>query len=181
MTEAGFFAYANAAAAQEVPAREALAADARDTPVVRDALASIEHGGYVEALARVAFLLMRKGEPLPLSRLELRKELLPDYRGLPAGHVPARLAQDPRRAGNHRALRAAIGPSPRFPSLLDDPADRERLVTLLEKLTADRRVHASPATAAQVAMMGRIREALGIKARRKAAAAPRKSTSARRA
>ena len=23
----------------------------------------MEHGGYVEALARVAFLLMRKGEP----------------------------------------------------------------------------------------------------------------------
>lgn len=184
MTEAGFFAtYANMAttpAAEEVPAREALAADARDTPVVRDALASIEHGGYVEALARVAFLLMRKGEPLPLSRLELRKELLPDY----VDYLPGMSPHDWRRIRGEQEIIARYEPHraiATLPSLLDDPADRERLVTLLEKLTADRRVHASPATAAQVAMMGRIREALGIKARRKAAAAPRKSTSARRA
>jgi hypothetical protein len=36
---------------------------------VKDALASIASGSYPEALARVAFLLSRRGEPLPLSSL----------------------------------------------------------------------------------------------------------------
>ena len=85
MTEAGFFStYANMASPGGVAMEEAqegapAAADPRDASVVREALASIEHGGYVEALARVAFLLMRKGEPLPLSRLELKDELVSDY------------------------------------------------------------------------------------------------------
>ena len=39
-------------------------------------------GGYPEALARVACLLARKGEPLPLSRLQMKQELIADYREL---------------------------------------------------------------------------------------------------
>ena len=53
------------------PTRRPLA-DARELPFVKEALASIAEGGYAEALARVAFLLARKGEPLPLSRLQLK-------------------------------------------------------------------------------------------------------------
>src|SRR5437762_1737417 len=41
--------------------------------VVEAPLAPPEHGGYAEALARVAFLLKRKGAALPLSRLELKQ------------------------------------------------------------------------------------------------------------
>ena len=63
--------------------------DPRELPFVRDALASIDEGGYAEALARVAFLLAHKDEPLPLSRLQLAQELIEDYRELlpdyPAG------------------------------------------------------------------------------------------------
>src|SRR5262249_29377051 len=47
----------------------------RDLPLVREVLASIEKGGYPEGVARISFLLARKGEPLPLTRLALRKEL----------------------------------------------------------------------------------------------------------
>ena len=42
----------------------------RELPFVQEALAAIERGGYAEALARVACLLARKGEPLLLSRLQ---------------------------------------------------------------------------------------------------------------
>lgn len=185
MTEAGFFAtYATTPApstvSEGVPAPIAPAADARDMPIVRDALASIEHGGYVEALARVAFLLMRHGEPLPLSRLELRKELLPDY----ADYLPGMSPHDWRRIRGEQEIVARYEPDraiDTLPLLLDDPADRERLVALLEKLTADRRVQATAPTQVQMAMMQRIREVLGVKPAHKIGAAPRKRAVARRA
>ena len=44
-------------------------------PFVQEALASIGEGGYAEALARVACLLARKGEPLLLSRLQMKQAL----------------------------------------------------------------------------------------------------------
>jgi hypothetical protein len=50
-------------------------AEGRDLPFVKEALASIAEGGYPEALARVACLLARKGEPLMLSRLQMKQQL----------------------------------------------------------------------------------------------------------
>src|SRR6185436_17394264 len=44
------------------------ATDSRESPYVKEALASIREGGYAEAFARVAFLMTRKGDVLPLSR-----------------------------------------------------------------------------------------------------------------
>ena len=48
--------------------------DPRELPFVKKALGSIDKGGYAEAVARVAFLLAHKEEPLPLSRLQLAHE-----------------------------------------------------------------------------------------------------------
>ncbi|HSV61274.1 MAG TPA: DUF3141 domain-containing protein [Variovorax sp.] len=164
LTEASFFmTYANMAPAEgsAADARDARATggDARDTPVVRDALASIAHGGYVEALARVAFLLQRKGEPLPLSRLELRKELLPDYQD----YLPGMSPHDWRRVRGEQEIIARCEPDAAvqtLPLLLDEQDDRERLVALLDKLMADKRLHTTAPSAAQQVMLGRIREAL---------------------
>ena len=61
--------------------------DPRELPFVRKALASIDKGGYAEAVARVAFLLAHKDEPLPLSRLQLAQELIEELR-LGLGLVP---------------------------------------------------------------------------------------------
>jgi hypothetical protein len=46
---------------------------------VKEALAAIASGGYPEAVARAGFSCAA-GEPLPLARLQLKKELLADYR-----------------------------------------------------------------------------------------------------
>ena len=178
MTEAGFFSiYANMAlpstgAMQETQEAGApAAADARDMPVVREALASIEHGGYVEALARVSFLLKRKGEPLPLSRLELKEDLVSDYED----YLPGMSPHDWRRIRGEQEIIARYEPDravDTLPLLLDEHDDRQQLVTLLDTLLADKRVQATAPTAAQVAMLGRIRKALDIPdkpARRKAA------------
>jgi pimeloyl-ACP methyl ester carboxylesterase len=184
MTEAGFFSTYATMPAQAVSDRAAApgapGADAREMPIVRDALASIGHGGYVEALARVAFLLMRQGEPLPLSRLELRKELLPDYED----YLPGMSPHDWRRVRGEQEIVARYEPDraiATLPLLLDDPADRERLVSLLEKLTTDRRVLATAPTPVQAAMMERIRKVLGVKSGRKTGVASRKRAVARRA
>jgi hypothetical protein len=48
--------------------------------------------GYAEALARVAFLLAHKDEPLPLSRLQLADELIEEYRELLPDIPPMRRA-----------------------------------------------------------------------------------------
>ena len=57
-------------------------AEPRELPFVKEALASIEEGGFAEALARVGSLLARRGAPLPLARLALKQELATEYRDL---------------------------------------------------------------------------------------------------
>ena len=63
-------------------AKPSAIAEPRELPFVQEALASIAEGGYAEALARVACLLARKGEPLLLSRLQMRQELRTEYKEL---------------------------------------------------------------------------------------------------
>jgi pimeloyl-ACP methyl ester carboxylesterase len=172
MTEAGFFStYANLYAREEAKesATQAGAVKTRvdplELPVVRDALASMEHGGYVEALARVAFLLKRKGEPLPLSRLELRQELASDY----ADYLPELPPHEWRRIRGEQEIISRYEPDravETLSQLLENRAERERLLTLLDKLMADKRVQDKAPTATQTAMLARIREALADKGKK---------------
>ena len=83
--------------------------DPRELPFVKEALASIDKGGYAEALARVAFLMAHEDEPLPLSRLQLAHDLIDEYRDLLPELPPDEAAPYRRRAGDHRALRAGKG------------------------------------------------------------------------
>jgi len=185
MTEAGFFStYANLVTPDKTDASGQLAvpvaADARELPIVRDALASMDHGGYVEALARVAFLLMRQGEPLPLSRLELKDELVPAYED----YLPGMSPHDWRRIRGEQEIIARFEPEralATLPLLLDEGSDRERLVALLDKLMADKRVQATAPSAAQVTMLGRIRKVLGLPTKPARRRTPPRRAVARRA
>src|SRR5688572_5612468 len=83
-TESAFFlTYGNVFSAYLAEKHEAEArapvSDPRELPIVKDALASIDKGGYPEAFARVAFLVTRKGD-VPLSRLEARQQMAEDYK-----------------------------------------------------------------------------------------------------
>ena len=160
-TEASFFTlYANLFSLYQgtpVPKTgvEAAVADPRELPYVKEALAAISEGGYVEGLARVAELLQSDGAPLPLSRLELRKELVQAY----AEYLPEMGSHEWHQVRGiqdvivrHEPVQALAT----LPVLLADPADRERLRTLLGKLLADPRVLASGPTAEQLAMLKRI-------------------------
>jgi hypothetical protein len=53
-----------------------------------------------------------------------------------------------------------------LPTLLDDQGDRKRLLALLERLEKDERVQGFAPTAAQLAMVERVRALLPVKASR---------------
>jgi hypothetical protein len=190
-TEASFFGvYANMFSMflgdkREAEAKKAAApVEPRELPFVKEALASIAQGGYAEAFARTAALLMRHGEPLPLSLLETRDELATDY----AQYLPVNLAPDQfRRIRGEQEIITRYEPEQAVLSLstlLADPEDRRRLLTVLDKLIVDPRVQALEPSAEQLAMLERIRSVLGARPteaeRRTKAAAARTRAQERR-
>jgi hypothetical protein len=105
----------------------------RDLPFVQEALASIAEGGFAEALARVACLLARKGEPLLLSRLQMRQELKADYQAL----LPAMPPDQWRRIRGEQEIIVRYEPEQALatlPKLLARRGDRDKLVTLVRRL-----------------------------------------------
>jgi len=165
-TEATFFTiYANLFSlyvADHHRARESVAqaaVESRDLPFVKAALASIQEGGYTEALARAAALLARRGEPLPLSRLVTRKELAEVY----ADYFPDLPPDQWRRIRGEQEIIASYEPEQAIatlPLLLADKTDRKRLLTLLDQLLTDERVLSTSPTEAQRVMFERIRSVL---------------------
>jgi pimeloyl-ACP methyl ester carboxylesterase len=135
--------------------------DPRELPFVSEALASIGEGGYPEALARVACLLARKGEPLLLSRLQVKQELLADYRDL----LPAMSPDQWRRIRGEQEIIVRYEPEQALatlPKLLADPKDRERLVTLVRRLLHDDRVQRAKPSNEQLAMIENIGASLDV-------------------
>jgi pimeloyl-ACP methyl ester carboxylesterase len=143
--------------------------DPRELPFVKAALAAIDDGGYPEALARAGELLARRGLPVPLARLELKAELVKEYADL----LPDLPIHEWKRIRGEQDAIVRFEPEralETLPRLLGDPGDRERFLQVLERLTNDSRVHAEQATPEQVAMVARIRQALGAAMPRLAAA-----------
>jgi hypothetical protein len=136
-------------------------ADPRELPFVKDALASIDKGGYPEAFARVAFLLTRKGD-VPLSRLEAKQEMMKDYQEF----MPPVALDQWRRVRGEQELIASYEPEQAIatlPALLPQREDRERLLSLLDRLADDVRVRHEGLTADQRSAVERVRGVLGRK------------------
>ena len=166
LAEAAFFTiYGNVYVgylAEQVPSEQAVAGatpDPRQVPVVRQALARMTEGGYPEAFARVGFLLAGTDEPIPLSLLTTAQDLIRDYSDL----MPALPMDEWRRIRGEQEIIVrydadrAIETLPRL--LKDD--ERERLIALIERVTNDKRVLERPPTQQQVAMLERVKKALG--------------------
>ncbi len=138
-----------------------IAAEPRELPFVKEALASIEEGGYAEALARVGSLLARRGAPLPLARLALKQELAAEYRNL----LPDLQPDQWRRIRGEQDIIVRYEPEKAIaalPKLLAKEGDRERLVTLVRKLLADERMRRFEPTTEQLAMIENIGETLDV-------------------
>jgi hypothetical protein len=149
----------------------AIPSNPRELSFVKKALASIDKGGYPEALARVCFLLAHRDEPLPLSRLQLAQDLIAEYAEL----LPDLPPEETRRIEGEQEIIARYDPDhavETLPVLLAARKDRARLLTLLDCVLADERVQRIEPSAEQKAMLVRIRAALGA-ADRKPVAAPR--------
>jgi hypothetical protein len=151
---------------QKALAPEAAVIEPRELPVVKEALAAIDKGGYPEAFARIGFLVTRRGD-VPLSRLEAGQQMVKDYEEF----LPAVPLEQMRRMAGEQELIATYEPDKAIatlPVLLARREDRERLLTLLERLENDERVRHDGLTAEQRAMLERVRQALGapMRARR---------------
>ncbi len=134
----------------------ARAAQAQALPVVQN----VAEGGYPEAVARVAFLLARKGEPLPLSRIELKQDLMREYREF----LPKMSRDEARRLRGAQEIVVRQEPDKAIetlPTLLAEPQDRQRLLTFVDRLLGDKRIQGMEPTGDQLAMLARIRTALG--------------------
>ncbi|GAB3396429.1 DUF3141 domain-containing protein [Azotobacter armeniacus] len=134
-------------------------AEPRELPFVQEVLAAIGEGGYSEAFARVAALLARKGD-VPLSRLAAKQEIARDYADLLPQLPPEawrRIRGEQEIIVNYEPERAIAT----LPDLLAEESDRDRLLTLLERLVVDERVQRAGPTAEQYAMLERIRSVLG--------------------
>ncbi|REG49791.1 uncharacterized protein DUF3141 [Paraburkholderia sp. BL6669N2] len=149
-------------------------ANPRDLPFVKDALSSMTEGGYSEAVARVACLLARRGEALPLARLVLRQQLAEDY----AEYLPQLPPDQWRRIRGEQEIIVSYEPDQALatlPVLLGDREDRRKLLGLIAKLLADSRVQGAEPTPAQLSMLEGIQSILPVKAQR----GPQASASAR--
>ena len=163
--EASFFQiYGNLSAFYFSAEREAALAHPavpdRELSFVKKALASIDKGGYPEALARVGFLMAHEDGPLPLSRLELARDLLDDYRDL----LPELPRDQVRRIAGEQEIIARYEPEravETLPALLSDRKQRDRLLTLLDRVLADPRVQRIEPTPRQRAVLAKIRRVLG--------------------
>ncbi len=169
VSEAMFFSLYGTIFSQYMPEKTSVAAKTGDSngkeavpPFVKEALAAIASGGYPEAVARAAALLQRRGESLPLSRLQLKKEMMDDYKDL-LPDLPADAARRIRGEQDvivsHQREEAIAS----LPKLLNDKNDRERLLKLLELLECDRRLQSDGITPEQTAMVARIRSVLGAR------------------
>jgi len=138
------------------------AVEPRELPFVQEALASIEEGGYAEALARVGALIARRGAPLPLARLAAKHELTAEYRHL----LPDVEPDQWRRIRGEQDIIVRYEPEKAvatLPKLLSRQGDRERLVTLVRQLLADKRMRRIEPTTQQLAMLENIGETLHVK------------------
>ena len=143
------------------------------------ALAAVGEGGYAEALARVGYLLARKGEPLLLSSLELKEAFIAEHRDL----LPAIPRDQWRRIRGEQEIIVRYAPEEAMatlPKLLHDPRDRERLRTLLSRIATDERIRRTKPTPAQIAMHEELSEALAVPAARARAASRRGARRVRR-
>ena len=103
--------------------------------------------------------MAHKDEPLPLSRLQLAHDLLEQYRDF----LPDLPRDEARRIGGEQEIIARYEPDKALatlPALLRDPDDRKRLLDLLDRVLSDKRVQTIQPSAAQKAMLARIRRVL---------------------
>jgi len=103
----------------------------RELPYVKEALATIEKGGYPETLARIGALVGQFAGPIPLYRLEMAEEFVRSDK------VLSNLSEDRiRQLRSEAGVMVHLEPErtlEALPRLLVDKEDRERVLELLDR------------------------------------------------
>jgi pimeloyl-ACP methyl ester carboxylesterase len=132
--------------------------NSRSAPAVKAALDSLERGGYPAALARAAELLARSGAPVPLARVERKAALLEECAEL----LPDLPTYEWKLIRGQQAVIVHLEPELALKTLgclLVDPIDRERFMSVLDRVAHDREFSQEP-TAEQLETATRIRQAM---------------------
>jgi hypothetical protein len=135
-------------------------ANALDLPIVKDALAAVNRGGYAEALSRLAALLASDNRYVELAQLELKRDLVRDY----AEHIPQLPPEQWRRIRGEQDIIVRYARDQAlatFPQLLGDPGDRERFLGLLKLLLDDPRLLGHAASEHDAGVIAAVRKGLG--------------------
>jgi pimeloyl-ACP methyl ester carboxylesterase len=138
--------------------------DEAENQFMQQAVAQMAKGGYPEAVARVFALLARRGAPLPLAQLHLKRELAEKFSDL----LPKTTPDQQRRIRGTQDLIVSHNPEKALstlPQLLTNQADRARLSRLLDRVMADEGMQQLNVTAEQLEMLHRIRQVLAASAR----------------
>jgi hypothetical protein len=107
----------------------------QEPQLVDQILERIATGGYAEALGRVAAMLRTAGEPIPLADVEARHAFAVQNLGL----LPEIELADLRRVEGEQEIIVRYAPEralETLPALVREPADRQRLLTLIERAAA---------------------------------------------
>lgn len=155
-TYGGLFGMHVADKAEHEAERAHAAAQMRETERVQDLLARITEGGYAAAVARAAYLLARRGQPILLDAIETKRDLMLEYRAL----MPDLPRDEARRVRGEQEIIVNHAPQQAIetlPELLARPDDRKRFVALFERLLSDPRVQAVQPTDQQQEMLERLR------------------------
>ena len=133
--------------------------NAADLPFVREILERVAEGGYAEAVGRLAALLHTQGEPIPLARVEARHRFAVENLKL----LPEIELADLRRIEGSQEIIVQHAPARALATLsllVREPADRDRLVALIERAIAFRSEGEPWLREEQRALLGDIRETL---------------------
>jgi hypothetical protein len=138
---------------------------ADEPQLVQQILERIAAGGYAEAVGRVAAMLRTAGEPLPLADVEARHAFAVQNLEL----LPAIELADLRSIEGEQEIMVRYAPEralDTLPALVREPADRERLLTLIDRAATYQDARGTWLNDEQRGLLKRMRVALSAPATR---------------
>lgn len=126
----------------------------RELPFVKEALTGIDKGGYPEAIARIAALVGKEAEAIPVQRLEFADKFIRSDK------IVSKMSEDElRRIRDEQVVIVEFEPRralDSLPNLLANDAVKQKVLLVLEKVIAELGLNQK-----QISIIEKIRKVLG--------------------